>query len=51
MLTVLEDDISLFKDLFAPGSTLERFGLGCATRTLGSLASTRASKVNFATIY
>ena len=28
MLTVLEDDISLFKELFAPASTLGRFGLG-----------------------
>ena len=43
MLTVLEDDISLFKELFAPGSTLGRFGLGCATRTLEPLACTKAS--------
>ena len=43
MLTLLEDDVSLFKELFAPGSTLGRFGLGCGSRTLEPLASTRAS--------
>ena len=43
MLAVLEDDISLFNELFASGGTLGRFGLGFATRTLEPLASTRAS--------
>ena len=44
MLTVLEDDISLFKELFAPGSTLGRLGWDVlVTRTLEPLASTKAS--------